>query len=79
MRPIRCSTERSVGRQAFDPKVDAKTLLQAALGAEPLTPRELDAIAELASARLAAIEARLAREESGDSGDGYRSGGASSP
>jgi hypothetical protein len=37
--------------------------LQAALPGEPLTPRELDAIAELASARLAGIEARQARGE----------------
>jgi hypothetical protein len=68
--------ERAFGKpKPFDPKADGEEplrdlKLQAALQAEKLTRRELDAIEELASARVAAIEARLAREESGDGGDG---------
>jgi hypothetical protein len=62
--------ERAFGKpREHDPAKDGEEplhhlKLRAALQAEPLTPRELDAIAELASARLAAIEARVAREES---------------
>jgi hypothetical protein len=41
----------------------------ATLRAEALTQREVDAIAEFASARLAAIEARLPREEGADAGN----------
>jgi hypothetical protein len=68
--------DRAFGKpKPFDPKADGEEplrdlKLQAALQAEKLTRRELDAIEELASARVAAIEARLAREESGDGGDG---------
>jgi hypothetical protein len=63
--------DRAFGKpKPFDPKADGEEpLSQAALQAEKLTPRELDAIAELAEARLAAIEARQARGECDDGGD----------
>jgi hypothetical protein len=67
--------ERAFGKpREHDPAKDSEEplhhlKLQAALQAEPLTSRELDAIAELASARLAAIDARQAREGGDDGGD----------
>jgi hypothetical protein len=63
--------ERAWGRaQPFDPAKDGEEprrdlKLQAALKAEKLTERELNAIAELASARLEAIEARQEGDDRG--------------
>jgi hypothetical protein len=58
--------DRAFGKpKPFDPKVDAETPLQAALQAEKLTQRELDAISELAEARLEAIRARLEGDDRG--------------
>jgi hypothetical protein len=64
--------ERAWGRsQPFDPAKDGEAPLQnLSLEAEKLTSRELDAIAELAEARLAAIEARQARGECDDDHEG---------
>jgi hypothetical protein len=64
--------ERAWGKpREYNPEQETEPLnYLATLRAEALTQREVDAIAELASARLAAIEARLAREESGDASDG---------
>jgi hypothetical protein len=68
--------ERAFGRpREYDPAKDSEGPLhrlkaQAAQQAEPLTSRELGAIAELAEARLAAIEARQARGECDDDHEG---------
>jgi hypothetical protein len=64
--------ERAWGKpREYDPEQETEPInylkAQAAVGAEQLTLRELGAIAELASARLAAIEAREARESGADS------------
>ncbi len=59
---------RSRSNSAKDGEEPLRDLkLQAALEAEKLTERELNAIAELASARLEAIDAREAREAGADS------------
>jgi hypothetical protein len=68
--------ERAFGKpREHDPAKDGEEplhhlKLRAALQAEPLTARELDAIEELASARLAAVEARQARGECDDDHEG---------
>jgi hypothetical protein len=64
--------ERAWGKpREYNPEQEAEPLNDlATLRTEALTQREVDAVAELASARLAAIEARLAREESGALSDG---------
>jgi hypothetical protein len=68
--------ERAWGRsQPFDPAKDGEAplqnlKLQASLEAEKLTSRELDAIAELAEARLEAIKARQEGDER--EGDGSK-------
>jgi hypothetical protein len=66
--------ERAWGKAPeYNPDQEAEPLnylkARAALESEPLTQRELDAIAELASARLAAIEARAGPQESGADSD----------
>jgi hypothetical protein len=67
--------ERAWGKaREYNPDQEAEPLnylkARARLEAEPLTQRELDAIAELAAARLAAIEARQARRECDDDHEG---------
>jgi hypothetical protein len=66
--------ERAWGKpREYNPEKEVEPLnylkARARLEDGPLTPREIAAIEELASARLAAIEARLAREEGGDGGN----------
>jgi hypothetical protein len=64
--------ERAWGKAPeYNPAQEAEPLnYLATLRAEKLTSRELDAIAELAEARLAAIEARQARVECDDDHEG---------
>jgi hypothetical protein len=66
--------ERAWGKpREYNPDQEAEPLdylkAQTAQRAGPLTLREIAAIEELASARLAAIEARLPREEGADAGN----------